>query len=64
VEDDGPGIAESGRERVFERFHRGSGHESPGSGAGLAIVKQAAQRSGGRVDLTAGLAQGGAGFRV
>ncbi|MBB3180623.1 ATP-binding protein [Variovorax sp. Sphag1AA] len=64
VEDDGPGIGESERERVFERFHRGAGHESPGSGLGLAIVKQATHRNGGRVDLTAGLGQRGAGFHV
>lgn len=64
VEDDGPGIAESERERVFERFHRGTGHESPGSGLGLAIVKQAAHRNGGRVDLTPGLSRRGAGFHV
>ncbi|MDH1147278.1 ATP-binding protein, partial [Pseudomonas mosselii] len=35
VEDDGPGIPEDERERVFERFYRRS---AQGSGLGLAIV--------------------------
>ena len=35
VEDDGPGIPEAERERVFERFYRRS---AQGSGLGLAIV--------------------------
>lgn len=64
VADDGPGIPEAERERVFERFHRGSGHEAPGSGLGLAIVRQAVLQSGGRLALTAGLGQRGAGFHV
>lgn len=39
VEDSGPGIAESERERVFQRFYRGMATEQEGSGLGLAIVK-------------------------
>jgi len=64
VEDDGPGIAASERERVFERFYRGAGHESPGSGLGLSIVKQAVERTGGEVVIVDGLAQRGVGFHV
>lgn len=37
VEDDGPGIPEAERERVFERFYRSHQH-GLGSGLGLAIV--------------------------
>ena len=43
VADRGPGIAEAEKERVLERFTRGSaGREAAGSGLGLAIVKAAA----------------------
>lgn len=39
VEDSGPGIPDSERERVLDRFHRLAGEETIGSGLGLAIVK-------------------------
>jgi signal transduction histidine kinase len=42
VSDEGPGVADAERERVFERFHGG------GSGLGLAIVRATAERHGGR----------------
>lgn len=40
VADNGPGIPDEYRQRVFERFFRMLGNESPGSGLGLSIVKQ------------------------
>lgn len=39
VEDSGPGLPESERDRVFDRFYRVSGSRAPGSGLGLAIVR-------------------------
>jgi two-component system sensor histidine kinase QseC len=42
VEDDGPGIPEEEREKVFERFHRVAGTGSTGSGLGLSIVQRVA----------------------
>ena len=42
VRDNGPGIPEGERERVFERFYRVLGTEAPGSGLGLAIVREIA----------------------
>ncbi|MFA6210848.1 MAG: sensor histidine kinase [Candidatus Obscuribacterales bacterium] len=42
VEDDGKGIPENEREKVFERFYRATGTEKPGTGLGLAIVKEIA----------------------
>lgn len=42
VIDDGPGIPEKLRQRVFERFYRVLGNKSPGSGLGLPIVAQIA----------------------
>lgn len=43
VEDDGAGIPEGERERVFERFHRVPGSATGGSGLGLAIVREIAR---------------------
>ena len=51
VEDNGPGIAESERELVFEPFYRVLGSEVDGSGLGLPIVRQIAQQHGARVTL-------------
>ena len=64
VADDGPGIPPAQRDLVFERFHRGAGHETPGAGLGLAIVREAATRLGGRVALGAGIDGRGCGFVV
>lgn len=48
IKDDGPGIAPSDRERVFERFYRGRGGsgEIHGSGLGLALAQAIAERHG------------------
>jgi two-component system, OmpR family, sensor histidine kinase TctE len=50
VEDDGPGIPEAERERVFERFVRGT-PEGTGCGLGLAIVREIVGRHAGHVRL-------------
>jgi two-component system, OmpR family, sensor histidine kinase MprB len=55
VDDEGPGIAPADREHVFERFYRSQESRSmPGSGLGLSIVRQVAERHAGnvRVDET------------
>lgn len=57
VEDNGPGIAEADRERVFERFVRATVQGS-GCGLGLAIVREIVQRHAGRVWLEAAEPQG------
>ena len=64
VVDDGPGIETAARERVFDRFQRGTGHEVSGSGLGLTIVQQAATRMGGTVTLADGLDGRGCSFIV
>jgi signal transduction histidine kinase len=50
VVDEGRGIAEADRERVFERFTRG-GSTDGGTGLGLAIARWAVQLHGGAIDV-------------
>ncbi|WP_141005410.1 sensor histidine kinase [Nocardioides humi] len=60
VDDQGPGIAETDRTRIFDRFWRSDDARTmPGSGLGLAIVRQVAERHSGSVQATAN-ASGGA----
>ena len=48
VTDDGPGVPEEHRERVFERFaHVESGPKPPGAGLGLSISRRLAELHGG-----------------
>ncbi len=52
VRDSGPGVAPEDRERIFDRFARGStSTRDGGSGLGLAIVTAIAVAHGGRIDL-------------
>jgi two-component system, OmpR family, sensor kinase len=53
VADDGPGIPEAERGRVFDRFYRRGGASASGAGLGLAIVKAIADRHGATVSLRA-----------
>ena len=63
IEDDGPGIPEKDRERVFQRFHRLSrDQEQLGSGLGLPIVQTLAQAVGAQLALSSG--QEGRGLKV
>lgn len=51
VEDNGPGIAAAERTHVFERFYRILGSEVEGSGLGLSIVREIAQRHEADIEL-------------
>jgi two-component system sensor kinase FixL len=48
VQDRGPGVPAEFATRIFELFQRAVGREVEGTGAGLAIVRQIAQRHGGQ----------------
>ncbi|MEM5786732.1 MAG: ATP-binding protein [Syntrophobacteraceae bacterium] len=66
VADSGPGIPESERENIFERFYRLPATDSTtrqGSGLGLSIVRWAVGVHNGRVDVRAGQG-GGSVFRI
>jgi signal transduction histidine kinase len=54
VADDGPGIPPADRDRIFERFYRGSAGKQagPGTGLGLAVVAELVRRWGGEVALS------------
>ncbi len=52
VEDDGPGIPNGDRERVFERFCRLHEDGAPGSGLGLSIVREIASALGAEIRLS------------
>ena len=52
VSDEGPGINDEDLPHIFDRFYRSSEARTlPGSGLGLSIVKRAAERHGGTVDV-------------
>ncbi|MFZ9676091.1 MAG: ATP-binding protein [Ilumatobacteraceae bacterium] len=65
VEDAGPGVAQSERTRIFERFARGSAGRSRagGTGLGLALVSEHVRAHGGRTWVEDS-ANGGARFVV
>ncbi|MGH8975211.1 MAG: sensor histidine kinase, partial [Acidimicrobiia bacterium] len=66
VDDDGPGVPESERVRIFERFVRlddARSRDTGGSGLGLAIVAEIAAAHAGTVSA-AGSPLGGARFEV
>jgi two-component system sensor histidine kinase TctE len=64
VEDNGPGIPESERSRVFERFYRVLGSGAEGAGLGLAIVRDIASSHGAEVTLADGAGGRGTVVRV
>ncbi|HEY42508.1 MAG TPA: GAF domain-containing protein [Anaerolineae bacterium] len=61
VKDTGPGISESEKKRIFDRFYRGlAGRASgvPGTGLGLSISKEIVERHGGRITLESKIGEG------
>ena len=51
MEDDGPGIADADRERIFTPFARLESTNGEGSGLGLALVEQQVRHHGARIDV-------------
>jgi signal transduction histidine kinase len=62
--DQGPGVPDSEKSRIFERFGRGRHTSSiPGSGVGLAVVRALMETMGGSV-VVADAPEGGADFQL
>lgn len=58
IEDNGKGIAEDKKLRIFERFYRADAshsNEIPGTGLGLAIVKHIIQKHHGKIKVSSNL---------
>jgi signal transduction histidine kinase len=66
VSDQGPGVADEDRERIFARFQRGAAKAEGGGGfgLGLAIGRELAIRMGGQLELMDAPEGGGACFRL
>lgn len=52
VIDDGPGVAEGAKERIFKLFQTATARERGGSGIGLALTKRLVEVHGGRIMIT------------
>lgn len=65
VRDQGPGIAEDERERIFEKYYRGRAarNHSRGTGLGLASARCIVEAHSGRIWVT-NAAEGGAAFHI
>lgn len=66
VEDHGTGIPAGAEERIFERFVRGdpAGQGPPGTGLGLAVARELAERNGASLELEPAEAGRGAVFSL
>ncbi len=57
IKDQGPGIPDSMKERIFERFYRGKDHPE-GTGLGLAIAKHVIKAHGGTIKVESMVGKG------
>jgi len=64
VRDDGPGVPEGERQRIFDRFYRVPGTAGRGSGIGLSLVARIAELHGARLDVGDGLDARGFGITL
>lgn len=63
IEDDGPGVPEAQRERIFEPFHS-SREDGEGTGLGLAIVRTVADEHRARIEVGRSERLGGSRFEL
>lgn len=55
VADNGPGVAQEDRARIFDRFYRAPGNGGRGSGIGLSLVARAARSHDARIEVGDGI---------
>jgi heavy metal sensor kinase len=58
VSDQGPGIASDARQRIFDRFYRGTNGRVSGVGLGLAIARALVHAQGGNISVESELGKG------
>lgn len=58
VSDNGRGVADQDRERIFEMFRRSGAQDQPGEGIGLAYVRALVRNLGGEILMTSALHRG------
>ena len=58
IKDNGTGIPEGGRERIFSLFQRMHGRQYKGTGMGLAIVRKLVERMGANVGVESEVGKG------
>ncbi|AEH44277.1 histidine kinase [Thermodesulfatator indicus DSM 15286] len=58
IKDEGPGIKDYEKERIFERFYRGKDVKEAGTGLGLAIVKHVIQAHKGKIKVESSIGKG------
>jgi signal transduction histidine kinase len=63
VDDDGTGVSEAERSRLFDRFTRGAAPQGQGAGLGLAVARELAQVDGASISVGRG-DLGGARFEI
>lgn len=63
ISDNGPGVSDKDKERIFDKFQRGENQRVEGSGLGLAICKGIVQAHGGRIWVE-DAPSGGATFKI
>lgn len=64
IRDDGPGIPQQYRTKIFDRFYRIPGNSEYGCGLGLAIVKNMIHKMGGNIEIGEGLNGKGVAFII
>lgn len=67
IEDNGPGIPDTEKDRIFERFYRlddSRARDTGGTGLGLAIAKEAVVMHGGTIEIENSVDTGGSIFKI